>query len=140
MDKPVPASSTEAVLERAMFFRHANLRMQREIKELREKEAMLRKTLLEDWYPTLQRQYDDEAKAHSTLEHSETLKEQRDQIALGLATTVVPATRRSGDRKEATVLAAADELRHVMKDHVLSLRELELKHHKAARRIPTGDL
>ena len=140
--------STEHVLDRAAHIQQANSRMLRSLRDLREKDALLRRQLLEDYIPTLQRQYDAEDESRQALVATELQREQREQTTLGIQAVIVPVGRPSGTSNRSGSapgagqhqhLTAAMELRHVMRDHQLLLRELDLKHQKASRRL-TADL
>jgi hypothetical protein len=142
--------STEQVLERAALVRQTNIRMLRDLRDLRDKEGMLRRQLLEDWLPSLQRQADAADAVRTDLAAVESRREQRDQATIGILSAVVPAGRRSGSGTAGLPggggggstdggMSASEELRHVMREHTLLLRELALKHQKAARR-PAADL
>jgi hypothetical protein len=123
-------------LERATHVKQLNTRALHELRDLREKESVLRRSLLDDWLPNLERQCDEAAQIHSDLRQREEASQQLDAARLGIATAVVASRSAQSTASGGAVAltSEADELRLLMRGHVLLLRELDLKHQKAAKR------
>lgn len=127
-------------VDRAFFIKNSNLRLQQELREALRKESTLRKSFLDDWYPTVLRQHEDEAKLRAEFQAERAREEaflekilhRKDGSPQRQELLVIPPYKKT-DERDVVVRTPADELKRVMQGHITLLRDLDMKHEMTIR-------